>query len=147
MPDGEPDGERFAETVQRLRGDHARIDEMFADLRDALADGEGEAAVKALFAELRAVLETHLAQEDLLYYPGLRGLRPEHRRMLDAFSAAHDEFRAELREISTAFGCTPAPELERRVDTMARRFVMHESGEELLLHRIDRELEGAPPPK
>ena len=135
MPD-----ERTAEIVEQVRGDHARLDDLFAELRDAIADGVGAATVADLFERLRASLEVHLAQEDRVYYPGLRDLRPEHRRMLDAFSAAHDEFRSELAAIAAALGDAIATELERRIDTMARRFVMHESAEELLLQRIDDEL-------
>jgi hypothetical protein len=130
--------------IEHVRVDHVRLDDLFAELRDALADGAGAPEVGELFARLRRTLELHLVQEDRVYYPSLRGLRPEHRRMLDAFCAAHDEFRAELGDMATALAGAAAADLERRVDAMARRFVMHESAEELLLERIDAELRGAP---
>lgn len=133
------------EIVERVRVDHARLDDLFSELRDAIAGGVGSATVAALFERLRANLEVHLAQEDRVYYPGLRGLRPEHRRLLDAFCTAHDEFRSELGAIAAALGDGSDLDLERRIDAMARRFVMHESAEELLLQRIDEELHGRLP--
>lgn len=133
------------EIVEQVRVDHARLDDLFCELRDAIADGVGPEMVSELFERLRASLEVHLAQEDRVYYPGLRGLRPEHRRLLDAFCTAHDEFRNELGAIAAALGGASDTDLERRIDTMARRFVMHESAEELLLQRIDEELHGRPP--
>lgn len=133
------------EIVEQVRVDHARLDDLFSELRDAIADGVGSATISALFERLRASLEVHLAQEDRVYYPGLRGLRPEHRRLLDAFCTAHDEFRSELGAIAAALGGGPDADLEHRIDAMARRFVMHESAEELLLQRIDAELHGRPP--
>lgn len=133
------------EIVEQVRVDHARLDDLFSELRDAIADGVGSATVVALFEALRASLEVHLAQEDRVYYPGLRGLRPEHRRLLDAFCTAHDEFRSELGSIAAALGDGSDTDLERRIDAMARRFVMHESAEELLLQRIDAELHGHAP--
>jgi hypothetical protein len=135
-------GER-SEIVQRVRDDHLRLDDLFAELRDAIEDGAAAPEVAELFARLRASLELHLAQEDRVYYPGLRGLRPGHRRLLEAFCSAHDEFRDELAAIATVLGAAAAADLERRVDVLARRFVMHESAEELLLERLDAELHGA----
>jgi iron-sulfur cluster repair protein YtfE (RIC family) len=130
------------EIVEQVRVDHARLDGLFSELRDAIADGAGSEMVSELFERLRASLEVHLAQEDRVYYPGLRGLRPEHRRLLDAFCTAHDEFRNELGEIAAALGDASVTDLERRIDAMARHFVMHESAEELLLQRIEAELHG-----
>lgn len=132
--------ERTSEIVDQVRDDHSRLDELFSQLREAIADGVGTATVADLFTRLRTSLEVHLAQEDRVYYPGLRDLRPEHRRMLDAFSAAHDEFRGELAEIAEAIGDAFATEAERRIEALARHFEMHESAEELLLQRIDDEL-------
>ena len=141
------DERRIGEIVERVRVDHERLDALFSDLRDALAEGEGAAAVAGLFDALRSALEVHLAQEGRIYYPGLSGLRPDHRRLLDTFVAAHDEFRTELAAIAEALAAAPAGEIELRIDAMARRFVMHESGEELLLQRIDAEVHGAAAPR
>jgi hypothetical protein len=134
---------RNRDIVERVRVEHVGLDDLFSELRDALADGVGTPAVAELFADLRTSLEMHLAREDRVYYPGLRGLRPAHSRLLATFCSAHDEFRSELAGITAALGDGSTAGLEDRIDAMARRFVMHEAAEELLLQRIDAELHGS----
>lgn len=129
------------ELVEQVRRDHARLDDLFSELRDAIAEDVGAPTVAELFARLRTDLEVHLAREDRIYYPCLGELRPEHRRLLEALCAAHDEFRSDLATIAADLDtATAAADLESHIDKMARRFVMHESAEELLLQRIDAEL-------
>lgn len=126
---------------QLVSGEHRRLDALFAELQDAVAEGEG-AVVASLFAQLREALEDHLAREDRLYYPALRVLQPDHRHALHEFAIAHDAFRAELTAIASALDGAPAADLPARIGAIARRFAAHESGEESLLRRIDATIAG-----
>ena len=123
-----------------VRGAHRRLDALFAELLDACARGADLDPVHESFARLREALEAHLAQEDRLYYPALRALRPAHRRDLLGFAQAHDAFRIRLAELEAALRETPPVELQVAIGETAREFAQHEHGEERLLRRIDDEL-------
>lgn len=138
--DGMSNGARRGGIEQRIGREHRRLDAMFAELQDAIVEGEG--AVADIFSQLREALEDHLAQEDRVYYPALRALRPEHRRSLEHFTLAHDVFRAEFAVIAGALEESPTEELKARIDAIAESFAAHESGEEALLRQIDAAIDG-----
>ncbi len=53
-------------------GQHARLGELAVRLQKGLEDGQDEAALISVLAELMAVLRLHLALEDHVLYPVLR---------------------------------------------------------------------------
>ncbi|MCX5738952.1 MAG: hemerythrin domain-containing protein [Proteobacteria bacterium] len=119
---------------------HRRFDSMFKEILAALREGEPPEAIRDAFAQLREALESHIDQEDRLYYPSLRALRPADRSVLDGLAVAHDAFRTRLGEIDARLGARDLGDAERAIRAFGEAFAAHEATEERLLARIDAEL-------
>jgi hemerythrin len=119
---------------------HRRFDSMFEEILAALREGEPPEAIRDAFAQLREALESHIDQEDRLYYPSLRALRPAHRSVLDGLAVAHDAFRTRIEEIDARLGARDLGDAERALGAFGEAFAAHEAAEEQLLARIDAEL-------
>jgi hemerythrin len=119
---------------------HRRLDAMFGEALAALRESAAPDAIRESFERLRGALETHLAQEDRLYYPSLGALRPVHRAVLDGLVAAHDGFRSRLEEIDARLGRQDLGEAERALGAFCNVFAAHEASEEQLLRKIDAEV-------
>jgi hypothetical protein len=129
------------DTIGRVVGrEHRRLDALFAEVLDALGERQERGLLRSSFARLREAIETHLAQEDQLYYPALRALQPAHRTTLRGFAEAHDGFRFQLAALEAALADAELAEVERRLGVVAADFARHESGEETLLNQIDAEV-------
>ena len=122
---------------------HRRLDAMFEEILACLREGESRSAVRDAFARLRDALESHLDQEDRLYYPPLRALRPAHRADLDSLIVAHTGFRTRLDAIGAQLDAPEHADLERTIAAFAEAFGAHEANEERLLARIDAEVTGS----
>lgn len=120
--------------------EHRRLDSVFAEVLAALTEGDEPAAAHEAFARLREQLERHLAQEDRLYYPALRALRPAHRSALLAIASAHEVLRSRLDAIAASAERGALEEVRGGVEALASAFGAHESAEERLLHQLDDEL-------
>ena len=125
---------------REVRAQHRRIDALFADARDALHAGDALEAASEAFASLRDALDTHFEQEDRLYYPAIWALRPEQKPGLVAAVEAHRDFRARLRAIDALLAEGELGEAQRAFEALAEAFTLHESQEESVLARLDREL-------
>jgi hypothetical protein len=121
--------------------EHRRLDGMFetvlASLRSDDADGR---AAGAAFAELRAALEAHIDQEDRLYYPAVRALRPVHTPVIEQLVDAHESFRAELDAVEAHLASGALDAAERTLAKFVEVFGLHEIAEERLLQSIDEEI-------
>ena len=123
--------------------EHRRLDAMFETLLAALRDGASDPAVRDLFNEMREALEAHIDQEDRLYYPAVRALRPVHRNVIEGLVGAHELFRAQLGEIDASLASGVVTEAGRALAAFVKAFGEHEAAEERLLHAIDEELSRA----
>lgn len=131
------------ESVERsVAEQHRRLDSMFEELLATLREGDDASAARGAFARLREALESHVDQEDRLYYPTLGTLRPKHRAVLDGLIAAHAEMRDRLEEIDARLAARELAEAERALGTFAGAFAVHETVEEQLLRQIDVEIHG-----
>lgn len=131
-------GEETYESL--LVSQHRRLEAMFAEVAGALRDGEPIAAVRATFATVRESLEAHVDQEDRLYYPALRALRPEHRVAIARLVEDHVEFRGQLAAIAQILGAERRDQTIEAVAAFVRSFAAHEAAEEKLLQAVDAEL-------
>jgi hemerythrin-like domain-containing protein len=135
------DDSSYEKTVAR---EHRRLDALFETLLAALRRGDGHAiGARDAFAELRNALESHIDQEDRLYYPALRALRPVHRPLITDLVDAHVLFRSRLEALEARLSSTSSnalPEAERAAADFAAAFGAHEASEEAMLRSIDAEL-------
>lgn len=127
----------------RFAAEHRRLDAMFEALLAALRGGSSDTALRERFAEMRESLEAHIDQEDRLYYPAVRALRPVHRDVIEELVRAHELFRARLEEIDGDLARGAIAEAGRELDTFVGAFGEHEATEERLLRAIDAELSEA----
>jgi hypothetical protein len=119
--------------------EHRRLDALFEDARTALASGlAGNAPARAL-ARLRVALEAHFGQEDRLYYPPIRALRPEHRPVIDELRDGHDVFRRRVAAIVEQVARGAVAEAAVAFDVFTDAFVRHEAREEALLRGLEDE--------
>jgi len=109
----------------------------------ALREDDAPEAIRGAFARLREALESHIDQEDRLYYPSLRALRPAHRTVLDSLVVAHDGFRTRLAEIDAGLDTRDRTDAGIDLGAFAEAFAAHEAVEEQLLRRIDAEIHSA----
>ncbi len=119
---------------------HRRLDAIFEEVLAVLHEREAPDAVRDAFARLRYALESHFDQEDRLYYPSLRALRPAHRAAVDDLALAHGAFRTRLETIGARLGARDFAAAERAIRAFGEAFAAHEATEERLLARIDAEL-------
>jgi len=118
---------------------HRSLAAMFEETRAALRDGDG-AEAGAAFGRLREALEVHFEQEDRLYYPAIRALRPDRAEAVDQVGAAHERF---IRRFEVIHGQIEAGELKDAVQSFeefAEAFVYHEIREEDLIRSLEKEL-------
>jgi hypothetical protein len=127
-----------------ILAEHRRLDALFAEVGIALSEPGASGDAGTAFARLRERLESHVDQEDRLYYPAVRALRPEHRASIRALVQAHEGFRAQLHEIAARLDAGDRGGAEAALRALAHAFAAHEVSEERLLREIDRSLGEAP---
>jgi hemerythrin-like domain-containing protein len=129
---------------KRVAREHRRLDALFETLLAALRGGDDHVfEARDVFAELRDALESHIDQEDRLYYPALRALRPVHRPLITDLVDAHALFRSRLEALEARLSSASSDalaEAERAVADFAAAFGAHEASEEAMLRSIDAEL-------
>jgi hemerythrin-like domain-containing protein len=119
-----------------ITDEHRWLGTLFEEARDAFKSGNGAIAA---FARLREALEAHFDQEDTLYFPAIRALRPAHKRDLDGFMAAHERFRDFFRQLGERLEAGSLDEAKRSFEDFSEAYAQHEAGEELMLQTLERE--------
>lgn len=120
---------------------HRRLDALLGETRSALRAAD-EARASASFEHLRAALEAHFDQEDRLYYPSIRALRPDLKPTVEGFVAAHEKFGELLAEISASLDAGSLADAQQALEAFADAFAPHEAREEGMLLALDRDLGG-----
>jgi hypothetical protein len=115
-----------------ISSQHRQLDDFTLRLAAALDSGDAGHA-RAAFQRFSNALEAHLALEDGLYFPALRGLRPSLSRDLESLADEHRGLRERLARLAQgveAGRCESClPSLERLAGDLAD----HEGREEGLL--------------
>jgi iron-sulfur cluster repair protein YtfE (RIC family) len=128
---------RMKREARVISAQHRQLDEFYARVAEAVHANQPEGA-RTAFARFADALEAHLALEDGLYFPALRGLRPSLGRDLEALSDEHQQLREGLARVARlvdAGVCADcAPPLERLAGDIAE----HEGREEGLLASIQK---------
>jgi hemerythrin len=112
---------------------------MFDETRAAFRDGD-EAEATVAFGRLREELEAHFEQEDRLYYPAIRALRPDRAEAVNRVGKAHQQFVRRFRLIVDQIQAAKLDEAERSFEEFAEAFIFHEIREEDLIRSLEREL-------
>jgi hypothetical protein len=120
---------------------HRRIDALLGETRSALRASD-EARASASFEHLRTALEAHFDQEDRLYYPSIRALRPDLKPTVEGFVAAHARFGRRLAEISASLAAGSLADAQQALEAFADAFAPHEVREEAMLLALDRDPAG-----
>ena len=123
----------------KVRAEHRRIYDLLRQLREAFHRGDDEAGVVDAFTRLRQELELHFDQEDRAYYQPLAREHPELKPSFDDFAEEHVRFRRELAAIAEQLDGGKLEDASSSVVEMAIAFERHETDEEELLRRLDRE--------
>lgn len=120
---------------ERVEAAHRVLARLMAGVRETFAAGS-VAPARASFAALREALETHFEQEDSLYYPAIRALRPDTRETLARIAEGHQQFRETFADIDARIAEGALREAATRFDAFAEAFAQHEAMEEALLASI-----------
>ena len=132
---------RVRRGTRTISAQHRQLDDFYQRVAAALDGRESETARNA-FARFCDALEAHLALEDGLYFPALRGLRPALGGDLERLEGEHQQLREQLAGVARSLerdACEPCARLlERLGDELAE----HEGREEALLASIQNEGSG-----
>jgi hypothetical protein len=112
---------------------------MFDETRAAFREGN-EAEAAAAFGRLQEELEAHFEQEDRLYYPAIRALRPDRAEAVDRVGMAHKQFIRRFGLIVEQIRAGKLDAAERSFEEFAEAFIFHEIREEDLIRSLEREL-------
>jgi hypothetical protein len=137
---GERSGRESDGVRKQVKSEHRRLDSLFRRTRATFDVPGGQGDANEAFGRLRDAVDSHLAQEDSLYYPPIWALRPEYKDALQALVGAHDGFRRRLGEIAAHLADGALAPARAGFDAFLEEFGVHEAGEERLLAQIEREL-------
>ena len=121
--------ERGARTIS---AQHRQLDDFYLRVAAALDGGE-LATARAAFARFCDALEAHLALEDGLYFPALRGLRPTLERDLAQLEDEHQRLRQQLAQLARSIERDDCPRCANLLERFAGDMAEHEGREEGLL--------------
>jgi hypothetical protein len=131
---------RVAATRKEIAAAHDRLDELFARASSALRARHPAASALQAVADLEAALDAHFDQEDRLYYPPIRALRPQRKPVLAALGEAHERFRRDLASIVRQLEGGAPGRAATAFAAFETAFGEHELGEEEMLRSLEREL-------
>ncbi len=135
----EEEQRRSASVENSIATAHRRINALLVETASSVRAGDATSA-QAAFASLRSVLEAHFDQEDHLYYPTIRSLRPEFKPAIEALVAAHDRFRSQFAAIHRLVKAGPLVDAAGFLEEFGRAFSVHEEAEEQMLRSLDSQL-------
>jgi hemerythrin-like domain-containing protein len=114
---------------------HRALDDFYVRLSAAI-DGDDPHAARAAFARFADALEAHLALEDGLYFPALRGLVPALAGDLEALCDEHQQLRERLADLGQRIEAGCCAECAQPLERLGGDIAEHEGREEGLLASI-----------
>jgi hypothetical protein len=136
--DGQPGlALRMRREARVISAQHRQLDEFHGHVAAALERAEADAA-RAAFARFADALEAHLALEDGLYFPALRGLRPSLGPELATLEDEHQRLRESLAVTARPIEAGECAAASQALERLASAMADHEGREEMLLARIQR---------
>ena len=126
---------RMAQEARRISSQHRQLDSLCVLVAGAL-ERRAPAQARAAFLRFRDALDAHMSVEEELYFPALRGLRPELESELAELVRDHRRFRRSLDTLADAFADGNAAACARGLESFAESFASHETQEERLLRGL-----------
>jgi hypothetical protein len=121
-----------------ISAQHRQLDEFYVRLASAL-DGADLEAARAAFWRFSDALEAHLALEDGLYFPALRGLAPALAADLEALCDEHQRLRERLSAVARALENGVCEACVSPLGQLVSDLADHEGREEGLLASLNVE--------
>jgi len=123
---------RVRRGTRTISAQHRQLDDFYLRVAGALDGGEAERA-QAAFARFCDALEAHLALEDGLYFPALRGLRPALSDILERLCDEHQRLREQLARVARSIENDACEVCAQLLERLAGDLAEHEGREEELL--------------
>lgn len=123
---------RMAHEARRISSQHRQLDSLYWLVVAAL-ERRAPAQACTAFVRFRDALDAHMSLEDELYFPALRGLRPELEPELAGLVRDHRRFRRSLDALAGAFADGNGAACAGGLESFATGFADHEQREEHLL--------------
>jgi hemerythrin superfamily protein len=121
--------------VRRISSQHRQLDALYAMIAGAIEKGLASKAQLA-FLRFQDALEAHFSLEDELYFPALRGLRPELDGDLAALVREHQDLRESMCSVRGEFERSDLECSANALEEFIRLLTAHEDREEQLLESI-----------
>jgi len=131
--------DRRPQVAPRVRAAHRRLQDLYADVQETLAEEPSHEAAREAFGALSEALNVHFEQEDRLYYPTIRSLRRELANRVAGFADQHGRFRESLAAIDTLLGAGDRASALREFVALTEKLGLHEEDEEAMLAEVDRQ--------
>jgi iron-sulfur cluster repair protein YtfE (RIC family) len=128
---------RMAQEARRISSQHRQLDALHALVVAAL-ERRAPAQARAAFVRLRDALDAHMALEDELHFPALRGLRPDLDAELAGLVREHRRFRRGLDGLAETFADGELGACAQGLASFVAAFTEHERREERLLDATAR---------
>ncbi len=123
---------RLRGEAQRLSTQHKQLDTFFEMVMSALERGSLNGA-RVSFVRFCDALEAHIDLEDRVFFPALRGLRPDLTERLTRLVEEHTAVRLELDQLRDLLAAGSAETFSKRFERLGAFLGEHERREDELL--------------
>ena len=128
---------RIQRGTRTISAQHRQLDDFYLRLATAVDEGDAGAA-RVAFARFCDALEAHLALEDGLYFPALRGLRPTLANDLERLCDEHQLLRERLARVAHSIESEAPGPCAPLLEQLAGELAEHEGREEGLLASLQK---------
>ena len=123
---------RLRGEARRLSTQHARLDTFCEMVSDALRRGSLSGA-RLAFMRFSDALDAHVTLEDQVFFPALRGLRPDLTESLTRLVHEHTTIRNDLEQLRDLLSAGSAEAFERDFSCLCDFICEHERTEDEVL--------------
>ena len=126
---------RMGSEARRISAQHKQLDLFYGMLEEALQRGSLRGA-RVAFVRFHDALEAHISLEDQVFFPALRGLRPEFEADLSGLVDEHAAIRLDLDHLHDLLAEGELEDCLECLGRFATTIAEHEEREETLMARI-----------
>lgn len=135
MPDRRTEHSPDPLALPRWWEEHSEIDQVVADVTQALASGGLDGTLAAISA-LEATLERHFSVEETIYFPLIERFAPEEGSSIRAAQLGHHRLRSTLSDLRGFLADGDRPSAQRVLAQLLAGLNEHEAHEEQLIQRL-----------